>query len=152
MILHLCKLHGAKWHNERGQFGWHRSPIITRWPRRRQDFGCYSAKKTVGMIKSNAQVLLLQGGVGLQFRRGARPDNTPLFKDVMPVCDLKQMAQVLVDDKNRLSKRFQFIQAAPYIQPDQRGQALGGPVQDKQLRIVIRARAMASICCSPPDN
>src|SRR6266511_1156924 len=57
-------------------------------------------------LDSHLQMALRDGRVGCQRRRCARPHDLPLFDDRVPVGELHERGEMLVDEQNGLALRF----------------------------------------------
>src|SRR5258708_4346970 len=84
---------------------------------------------------SDAEIAVLQLGVRCEIGRAAAPDHASFFQHVMTVGYLAQRSDVLVDDKDGKSFRFQLRDRAVYLRPNERREAFGGLVEDQQARI-----------------
>lgn len=83
----------------------------------------------------HAQVPRAELGIGLQLPAGAAPDDPALFDDVMPVGNLRQGIDVLVDDEYRLPFLLQFADALPDFFAYEGRQPFGGFVKNEQAGI-----------------
>src|SRR5215208_687589 len=85
-----------------------------------------------GRIVSNAQIPVLQFGRRGEFGGAAGPDGAAAFENVMAVGEAQQRRDVLVDQEDRLSGRFERRQYPPDLGADARRQPLRRLVQDQQ--------------------
>ena len=76
-----------------------------------------------------------QFGLGGKFGGASLPHDAAFFQDVVAVDEGGHFLQVLVDHQNRLPFLLKAAQAVPDLLADQRGQAFGSFVQDKQAWI-----------------
>src|SRR6516164_552041 len=82
-------------------------------------------------LASRLQIALRDRRVGCQCRRRARPYHLPLLDDRVPVGELQQRGEMLVDEENGLALRLQARKAFPDFKPQQRRQSLGRLVEDE---------------------
>jgi hypothetical protein len=61
--------------------------------------------------------------VGRQFRRRARPHHLSLLDNRVPIGELNERAEMLIDDENGLALRLEAGEALPNLQPQQRRQS-----------------------------
>ncbi len=59
---------------------------------------------------------------------------------------------VLLGNEDRDARRAQLPQSSPMRCDDDRRQTLAGLVEQQGEGLPISVRAMASICCSPPES
>src|SRR5258708_25666570 len=84
---------------------------------------------------SDAEIAVLQLGVRCEIGRAAAPDHASFFQHVMTVGYLAQRSDVLVDDKDGKSFRFQLRDRAVDLGADERREAFGGLVEDQEARV-----------------
>ena len=101
---------------------------------------------------SNVQIAVLDGRVAAQLGARAGPDDAALLDDHVPVGEARQGVDVLVDDEDRLALALEPLQAGPDLGADQRRQPSVASSRISSFGLVISARPIASICCSPPES
>src|SRR5215467_8329943 len=69
------------------------------------------------LLESHLQIALRDGRVGFQRRRRTRPHHLPLLDDCVPVGELHERGEMLVDEQNGLALRFQARKAFPDFEP-----------------------------------
>ena len=96
------------------------------WPSRRSfcamKRGCWPKPSSCQepLSDSHLQIALRHRRVGCQCRRRARPHHLSLLDDRVPVGELHQRAEMLVDEENGLALRLQAREALPDLKPQQR--------------------------------
>src|SRR4029453_4555985 len=84
---------------------------------------------------SYAEVSVLNVRSEPKVRRGAAPDDLPLFEEVVQVRDPRECGHVLVDDQDRLPPGLEPFHAAPDLGANQGGETLGRLVEDDEGRV-----------------
>ena len=80
-------------------------------------------------------------------------DDPAMLHHVVPVGDRSGKAEILLDQQDGKTLGLERADGAPDLLDDDRGQALGRLVEQQEPRAVCgTTRAIASICCSPPDS
>src|SRR5574338_155781 len=107
-------------------------PLARKKPRRSHWPACCSA-----LIRraSHAEIAVPQLAIGIELARAALPGDAAALDDGVPVGELHQALDVLVDDEHRLPALAQPREALPDLLAHERREALGGFVQYQQMRI-----------------
>src|SRR5262245_37613891 len=92
-------------------------------------------KRNLSRRPSHLQIALRDGRVGGERVRRARPYDLPLLDDRVPVGELHERGEMLVDEQDGLALRLQAGEALPDVEPDERREPLGRFVEDEQLWI-----------------
>src|SRR5216117_4140103 len=99
---------------------------------------------------SDAQIAVLQLAVRRQLGGDAAPYDAAFLEHVVPVGDARQGTQILVDDQDGEARGLQSLDRAVDLDADERREASVASSRMSMRGLVISARPMASICCSPP--
>ncbi len=87
-----------------------------------------------------------------ELRRSAAPHHTAALDHVVAVGDADQRLDILVDQQDRLAVRLQPREAVPDFARISGARPSVASSRISRRGLVISARPMASICCSPPES
>ena len=100
---------------------------------------------------SNADITMHRIGITRHRRAIARPHGAP-HNDEMTIGETLEDVQILVHDQNRLTFALQSRQAISDLGAQQGRKASVASSRIRRRGLVMSARPIASICCSPPDK
>ena len=75
----------------------------------------------------------------------------PLIQHIGTIGNIERQFHVLLDQENRGSLRLHGTKQFEHLIDQHRHDAFGRLIEHDQIGLEIIARAIASICCSPPD-
>ncbi len=104
------------------------------------------------MLTSNAKSAIDHRRLLLQLVGGQAHRDFPVFDDDETVRQRSREILVLLDQKDRVSSVLQFKHEIEESIDDDRRQSLRNLIKQRIFAPVRKIRAIASICCSPPDN
>ena len=84
--------------------------------------------------------------IGLDVGRRSRPSNLSLAQHINLIGKIGGKVKAFLHQQDSETFVFERAQPFPDVLDDNRRESLGGLVENEQLG------AIASICCSPPDN
>ena len=87
-----------------------------------------------------------------EFLRSAAPDRAATFDDGVTVGERMRRSTYLSITRIDCPMGLQQRETAPDLVADQRRETFGGFVRISSRGLVISARPIASICCSPPES
>jgi hypothetical protein len=99
----------------------------------------------------HAEIAVLNPFVRREFQRRAGPDHaafsSTVWRSAIRVSALTSLSISRIESPSALRRAIDGRS-----RPGSAAQALGGFIQDQQFGLVISARPIASICCSPPES
>ena len=105
------------------------------------------------VVAPSSQVGLADGGVVAEVIGVAGQDGFAGFEDVGAVGEVQRDVGVLLDDEHgHVFGGVELAEDPEDVLHDERGEPQRRFVQQQQLGRDMRARATASICCSPPER
>jgi hypothetical protein len=81
-----------------------------------------------------------------------REDHTPGLQHISPVGHIERLERILLDEKDGGAAGVDLADDREDLLDEDRRQAKRRFVEEQHLGLVMMARPIASICCSPPDS